>query len=51
VYADSSRRQNKRVEKLRYDLCKGKLAGVWGAGIAPSLPRKSFDFEPENDDF
>ena len=39
MYADSSRRQNKRVgTTLWWNLCKGKLAGVWGGGNA--LPRK-----------
>ena len=32
------------------DLCKGKLAGVWGGGIALS-PENFFDFESENGDF
>ena len=35
---------------LWLNLCKGKLAGVWGGGIAPS-PEKFFDFESENGDF
>ena len=34
----------------RCDLCKGKLAGVWGGGIAPS-PENFVDFESENGDF
>jgi len=34
----------------RCDLCKGKPAGVWGGGIAPS-PENFFDFESENGDF
>ena len=42
MYADSSRRQNKRVGN--YVVIKfmqiGKLAGVWGGGIAP--PQKMF---------
>ena len=35
---------------LWLNLCKGKQAGVWGGGIAPS-PKNVFDFEPENGDF
>jgi len=31
-------------------LCKGKVAGVWGGGIAPS-PENFSDFESENGDF
>jgi len=34
----------------RCDLCNGKLAGVWGGGIAPS-PGIFFNFESKNGDF
>ena len=51
MYADSSRRQNKRVGNyVVIKFMQRKTSWGLGRGIAPS-PENVFDFESENGDF